>query len=87
MELQQREADTRAQMVTLAAARDDAAKKLAQIEKREERDDRAKQDELPDVDSADALAKVQIATLTSKFTNAPRATATSYGMKNGSAAC
>ena len=65
-QLQQREADTRAQMVTLAEARDEAAKKLAQVEARAEREEK---------ETRDALAQMQVATLTSQIKNAPEATA------------
>ena len=66
VELRQREADTRAQMATLAAARDEATEKLAKVEARAEREAE---------ETRDALAQMQVATLTSKFTNAPDATA------------
>lgn len=66
VQLQQREADARTQMATLAAARADTAKKLAQAEARAEREEK---------ETRDALAQMQVATLTSKFANAPEATA------------
>jgi anti-sigma-K factor RskA len=53
-------------MVTLAAARDETAKKLAQAEERAEREAN---------ETRDALTQMQVATLTSKLSNAPEATA------------
>lgn len=83
-ELKQREADARTQMATLAAARDDAAQKLAQSrdeqarEEKEARQAREEREQLaPPDDRAleDALPNVQVATLSSKMSNAPNANA------------
>lgn len=73
VELQQREADARAQMVTLAEARDDAANKLAQLEQREKQEDR--REEREQREARDTLAKIQVATLSSKLATAPDASA------------
>lgn len=73
VELRQREADSRVQMATLAAARDEATQKVAQLEARQgEGEARPPTEDRPD---ADALSNVQVATLTSKMKNAPKATA------------
>jgi len=90
-ELRQREADARTQMATLAAARDDAAAKLAQAreeskarelreqkEARQAREERPAPEQVPPQDTRDpdgALPNVQVATLTSKMSGAPNATA------------
>ena len=83
-ELQQREADARAQMVTLAAARDEAADKLAQLEARQERErrDAAEQPKQQlagptegEERNGQVSANAQVATLTSKLSTAPKATA------------
>jgi len=66
VQLEQQAAETRNQMAIIAAARDDTAKKLAQAEARAEREEK---------ETRDALAQMQVATLTSKLTNAPDATA------------
>jgi hypothetical protein len=91
VDLQQREAEARTQMATLAAARDEAVEKLARTEAREQRDDRVAREERqreedrqppgdgrPSPDGGeerDAFASVQVATLTSKMSKAPNATA------------
>ena len=84
VELREREADARAQMVTLAAARDESAKKLAQMEARQERTEQDKADEQrqrdrvvesPEPNELDPATNIQVATLTSKFSNAPEASA------------
>jgi anti-sigma-K factor RskA len=89
VELQRREADARTQMATLAAARDDAAKKLAQLEARQERQEREPRDPQPTPQAqppqeqlagpgdrdGDALAKLHVATLASKMSDAPNAKA------------
>ena len=91
VELQQREADARTQMATLAAARDEALDKLAKTEAREQREERVAREEgqrrrdqpppgEPETprdgeDREDDFASVQVATLTSKMSKAPNATA------------
>ncbi|HSH38057.1 MAG TPA: anti-sigma factor [Chthoniobacterales bacterium] len=70
VELQQREADARAQMATLAAARDESEQKLAQVEARRERVAESQEGNEPDL-----AANIQVATLSSKFSNAPEASA------------
>lgn len=90
VELQRRESDARTQMVTLAAARDEAMEKLAQAEARDQRDERLAREERergeetqgadppstsPAGQDADDLANVLVATLTSKMSKAPKATA------------
>jgi anti-sigma-K factor RskA len=84
VELRQREADARAQMATLAATRDETAQKLAQMEARQERAEREAAEERRQRDRVvesqqpnelDSATDIQVATLTSKFSNAPEASA------------
>lgn len=91
VELQQRESDARTQMATLAAARDEAMGKLARAEALDQREERLareerqrEQDRQPPADrrqtpdglqERDEFSSVQVATLTSKMSKAPNATA------------
>ncbi|CAA9217575.1 MAG: hypothetical protein AVDCRST_MAG42-403 [uncultured Chthoniobacterales bacterium] len=87
VELQQREADARTQMATLAAARDEALDKVARTEAREQQEERvarqerqrqppAEQRQTPaGGEERDEFSSVQVATLTSKMSKAPNATA------------
>ena len=84
VELERREADARTQLVTLAAARDQALEKLARTEAREQRDERLAREESQREQERqardtgqgrDEFSNVLVATLTSKMSKAPNATA------------
>ena len=69
--LREREADARAQMATLADARQKAEKKISEAEKKIAESE----EKIAELEKGDELTKVQVATLTSKLTEAPDATA------------